>query len=189
MASRKFCKLLVPVGAFGVGALKANQWVNDRQLNFHHPAYLFTLPYSIVSDPVTKLSTTHQFKDPLRALLNEKCANASWFDRMTIPPVNATLDRDKVPLTKDAFNALLRDMESTMKPIDSEEALKLHMKGIVLRQGEIAEAFHKSDEDEGYVLHSVVKGVFGISKVVVHHALHESSKMDEDPGYEPPEAY
>ena len=137
-----------------------------------NPDLLVTLPLSIITHNGKKIlgmpNEVPEFQCPNRKKLHERCTDAKFFDRYTVPPVNIALHEEKVKLTRESYKALKADMKHTkqMKPEDP-----LHKKiSDTYKQAEnqtrIAESFYKAGEKEGALIHTMLAKVFDVKATV-----------------------
>ncbi|KGP64278.1 hypothetical protein EP47_00040 [Legionella norrlandica] len=170
----KFLKVvIVNAGIVGTGVIKER---------FENPELLVTLPFSIMTHAISP-SPEVEFACPYRKQLHEMCSDATFFDRMTIIPVNKYLERQKVPLSKEAFIAIKNDIEHSKQmeePRDPHQQIRDFWQQS-RNQREIAQAFHNSGEREGAALHNSLASGFSLKATLAEHALaHNMNAVDEN---------
>lgn len=155
------------------------------------PQLLVILPAAIVADNAktgfqTALgipSTPPEFECPNRAKLHEKCADASLFDKLTIPPVNKTLNQRGTALTKDSYRAIKKDIyHSTtmdfMKDPVHKKIADYHQQ--TESQRDISKSFTEAGEHEGALMHKVLANAFNVKAQVYEHfvaPVEQSTRM------------
>lgn len=135
-----------------------------EELGFEEPKLLVTLPFSIIKDNLVRPNDDHSFKCTKREALHGHCADANFFDRATIPPVNKYLDKRGVTLTKESLHRIKDDIEHS-KQMSQADPVEKKIKDYY-KQAEhqklIADSFASANEKEGAVLHSTLSVAFHI---------------------------
>lgn len=163
-------------GLLGVSVATAGYIAKEqvaKRYELENPALLVTLPMSIVRHNLLPTSEYSQFHCPLRQKLHEKCADISEFDKKTVPPVNIALDKEKVPLTREAYKALKQDMAHT-RQMSSEDPLHKKIDDYrqqATNQRSISSAFHSAGEREGALMHSMLATGFDLKAGIADYAF------------------
>lgn len=133
------------------------------------PALLVVLPTAIIKDNVKAVVSMPEpppeFTCPNRAKLHEKCSDASFFDQLTIPPVNAALEKRNTPLTKESYKLLKQDMKHSAEMDFFKDPVHKKIADYHLQtesQRKISASFARAGEHEGALLHKVVANVFAV---------------------------
>lgn len=156
-----FAQRLISATAVGVGGYltkKAGESLASFAVNeapkFEDPVLLVALPAAIVKETFIPIEKP-DFECENRAQLHEHCTKASFFDRLTVPPVNNELHRRGIPLTKESLHALKRDMEhsSQMSFCDPVHKKISDYYEASINQEKIAESFTNAGEFEGAKMH------------------------------------
>ena len=143
---------------FAGGKRKAEGILSVMNRAFPNSDLFATLPLAIALNAVGLGSEDYKFEDPEREKLSELAANAGTFDRMTVGPVNESLDRRGVPLTPGASAAIQADIKYTRGL--PEQRTAEHFNQQADNQDKIAVQFLMSDEPEGWAMHKVMAGGF-----------------------------
>lgn len=155
------------------------------------PELLVILPTAIVADNVkTGLQTAFgvpsappEFTCPNRAKLHEKCADASLFDKLTIPAVNNTLNQRGTTLTKDSYRAIKKDIYHSatmdfMKDPVHKKIADYHKQ--TESQIDISKSFTEAGEHEGALMHKILANGFHVKAQVYEHfvaPVEQSTRM------------
>lgn len=138
---------------------------------------LASLPYAIARYILTGgRREAPEYHCPFRAALDEACKKANLFDRLTIPPVNDALEAKGKALTKEAYHAMIEDLEHTKArdpnaPLDKQAE---YFREQAANQRTISQAFGAAGEHEGAGLHKMLSNAFDF-KASVAKAAHEAS--------------
>ncbi|WP_298627892.1 hypothetical protein [uncultured Legionella sp.] len=142
------------------------------QLELENPALLVTLPLSIVKHNLIP-SNISEFSCPHRQKLHDKCSDVTQLDKMTVPPVNMVLEVMKVPLTKDAYKAIKRDLHYS-RQMSKDDPLHKKISDYqqqASNQRLISSKFHETGEREGALMHSMLAFGFDLKAKVANIPL------------------
>lgn len=166
MFSNQLSRWLAGSVASGVvGKVAVDKVVAHFELE--NPALLAVLPAAIATHFVFPTSYA-TFSCPNRQKLNEKCTSAGAFDKATILPVNRVLDEKGVPLSKEAYHLIKKDVKHTqqMFPDDPVHKKIRDYRQQSQNQKDIAAAFYKTGEREGALLHSMLACAYNVRAVL-----------------------
>lgn len=171
LLARRFATAAVGV-AGGYAAKQVGHSMHREVSRFEDPVLLVALPVAIIKENVGLAAPPAKFDCPNRAKLEENCANVSFFDSRTVPPVNHELERRGTRLTKESLTALQRDLDhskqmSIWNPVH-QKVRDYHI--ATDNQEAIADSFTMAGEHEGAFMHNCIKNAFHV-KASVYEAI------------------